>query len=102
MLGSGQFWGEMSLLTGEPRSVAVTELSLIAVGKDALMRIVQDDQRPHERIGGVVARRQATTAAAKAQLFRDAAALYERRSYLLACRTYSEFFLGRSLKEPLG
>ncbi|WHZ15768.1 MAG: mechanosensitive ion channel family protein [Nitrospira sp.] len=77
-LSSGQFFGEMSLLTGEPRSatvVAATELSVVAVGKDALMRIVEDDRRLLERIGEVVARRQAATAAAKAQLSRDAAAL---------------------------
>ena len=53
----------------------MTELSLIAVAKGALMRAVQDDRRRLERIGEVVARRQATTVAAKAQLSRDAAAL---------------------------
>ncbi len=77
-LESGKFFGEMSLLTGEPRSatvVAATELSVIAVGKQALLQVVQEDRRLIERIGEVVARRQAATAAAKAQLSRDAAAL---------------------------
>ena len=77
-LEPGKFFGEMSLLTGEPRSatvVAATELSVIAVGKQALLQVVQEDRRLVERIGEVIARRQAVTAAAKAQLSRDAAAL---------------------------
>ena len=77
-LEPGKFFGEMSLLTGEPRSatvVAVTQLSVIAVSKSALLQVVQEDRRLIERIGEVVARRQAATAAAKAQLSRDAAAL---------------------------
>lgn len=77
-LEPGKCFGEMSLLTGEPRSatvVAATELSVIAVGKQALLQVVQEDRRLIERIGEVVARRQAVTAAAKAQLSRDAASL---------------------------
>jgi CRP-like cAMP-binding protein len=77
-LEAGKFFGEMSLLTGEPRSatvLAASELLVIAVGKQALMAVIQEDRRLIERIGEVVARRQAATAAAKAQLSRDAAAL---------------------------
>lgn len=77
-LEAGKFFGEMSLLTGEPRSatvLAATELLVIAVGKQALLQVVQEDRRLIERIGEVVAHRQAATAAAKAQLSRDAAAL---------------------------
>lgn len=75
---SRKVFGEMSLLTGEPRSatvLAATELLVIAVGKQALLQVVQEDRRLIERIGEVVAHRQAATAAAKAQLSRDAAAL---------------------------
>lgn len=77
-LEPGKFFGEMSLLTGEPRSatvLAATDLSVIAVGKLALLQVVQEDRRLIEQIGEVVARRQSATAAAKAQLSRDAAAL---------------------------
>ncbi len=77
-LGAGQFFGEMSLLTGEPRSatvVAAETLQVIAVGKDALLQVVQQDRRLVEQIGEVVARRHAATAAAKAQLSKEAAAL---------------------------
>ncbi len=76
-LEPGKFFGEMSLLTGEPRSatvLAATDLSVIAVGKQALLEVIQEDRRLIERIGEVVARRQSATAAAKAQLSRDAAA----------------------------
>lgn len=77
-LEPGKFFGEMSLLTGEPRSatvLAATDLIVIAVGKQALLQAIQEDRRLIERIGEVVARRQAATAAAKAQLSREAAAL---------------------------
>lgn len=102
-LGSGQFFGEMSLLTGEPRSatvVAATELSLIAVGKGALMRVVQDDRRLLERIGEVVARRQATTAAAKAQLSRDAEALSTVTHTRSLIERIQYFFWGGRKKSP--
>jgi CRP-like cAMP-binding protein len=68
----------MSLLTGEPRSAtvrAVTPLKVVQVGKAALSRIVQEDQRIVERIGEVVARRQVMTIAAKEQLSRERASL---------------------------
>jgi small-conductance mechanosensitive channel/CRP-like cAMP-binding protein len=77
-LSAGQFFGEMSLLTGEPRSatvMAAEPLQVIAVGKDALIQVVHEDRRLVEQIGEVVARRHAATTAAKEQLSRDAAAL---------------------------
>ncbi|MGZ8422924.1 MAG: cyclic nucleotide-binding domain-containing protein [Nitrospira sp.] len=103
-LGSGQFFGEMSLLTGEPRSatvLAATELLLIAVGKDALMQVVQDDRRLLERIGEVVAKRQSATAAAKAQLSRDAAALSTvTHTRSLVERIQNFFWGGRKTQPP--
>lgn len=95
--GAGMFFGEMSLLTGEPRSatvLATTELSVIAVGKQALMQVVQEDRRLVERIGEVVARRQAATAAAKAQLSRDAAALSAVRQTQSLVERIQKFFWG--------
>lgn len=77
-LEPGKFFGEMSLLTGEPRSatvVAATAVSVIAVGKPALLQLIESDRQLIEKIGEVVARRQAATAAVKAQLSRDAEAL---------------------------
>ena len=47
-LDAGKFFGEMSLLTGEPRSATVsaaTELVVIAVAKQALLQVVQEGGR---------------------------------------------------------
>lgn len=44
-LPAGSFFGEMSLMTGEPRRAtvrAVTDTSLLAVGKDAFQSILED------------------------------------------------------------
>ncbi len=77
-LQKGQFFGEMSLLTGEPRSatvVAATPLRVVVVGKQGLSRVAQEDGRVIDRISEVVARRQLATAAAKDQLAREGATI---------------------------
>lgn len=74
-LSAGQFFGEMSLLTGDPRSatvIAKTPLMIIVVGKELLVQLVQEDRRAIERIGDVIMRRQASTLAAKQELDREA------------------------------
>ncbi|MDR4481493.1 MAG: mechanosensitive ion channel [Nitrospira sp.] len=96
-LEAGNFFGEMSLLTGELRSatvLAATELLVIAVGKQALLRVVQEDRPLIERIGEVVARRQAATAATKAQLSRDAAALSAATQTRSLIERIQNFFRG--------
>ncbi|HXF93859.1 MAG TPA: mechanosensitive ion channel family protein [Nitrospiraceae bacterium] len=73
-LQKGQFFGEMSLLTGEPRTatvVARTPLRVVAVGKQGLSRVAQEDGRVIDLIGEVVARRQLATAVAKEQLAKE-------------------------------
>jgi CRP-like cAMP-binding protein len=46
VLGAGEFFGELSLLTGEPRSAtatAVEDAALLAIGRDVFTMLVQDD-----------------------------------------------------------
>ncbi|MGH7229564.1 MAG: cyclic nucleotide-binding domain-containing protein [Nitrospiraceae bacterium] len=77
-LQRGQFFGEMSLLTGEPRSatvVATTPLRVLSIGKQALSRVVQKDGDLVGRISGVVAQRQVEMAATKERLSRESAAV---------------------------
>lgn len=76
-LEEGRFFGELSLLTGEPRAatvVALTPLKVIVIGKEALLTVVQEDRALVDRISEVVAQRQASIVAAKEQLSRDAQA----------------------------
>jgi small-conductance mechanosensitive channel/CRP-like cAMP-binding protein len=60
-LGTGDFFGEMSLLTGEPRSatlVALCETKVWEVGRDVMEPILRENPALAERLGRVMARRQ--------------------------------------------
>ena len=88
-LQGGQFFGEMSLLTGEPRTatvVALTPLKVVAINKQALSRVVQEDRSLVDRISGVVAQRHVEMAATKEQLSRESAkvALVSQKQSLMA------------------
>jgi small-conductance mechanosensitive channel/CRP-like cAMP-binding protein len=59
-LGVGQFFGEMSLLTGEPRTAtvrAVGECEVVAVGQEALRTALHGNAVLLERLGEVLAAR---------------------------------------------
>jgi CRP-like cAMP-binding protein len=61
-LGAGQFFGEMSLLTGEPRSAtvtAVTDCELLEIGADTFREIALGDSVLVERVSTAVATRRA-------------------------------------------
>jgi small-conductance mechanosensitive channel len=63
-LGPGDIFGEMSLLTGEPRSATVTALIdcvLYELGKADLAPLLQAHPELAERLGDVLARRRAQT-----------------------------------------
>ena len=65
-LGPGSFFGEMSLLTGEPRSatvVADAPCEVIELTKEALAPLLEEDPRLAEVVCAAVAARQASTAA---------------------------------------
>jgi small-conductance mechanosensitive channel/CRP-like cAMP-binding protein len=60
-LGPGQFFGEMSLMTGDKRSAsvrAVTETELLVVGKDAFSEILTHAPDLAEKIAEVLTHRQ--------------------------------------------
>ena len=57
-LETGAFFGEMSLLTGEPRTATVTattDCELLEIGSDAFRRVVMADAAVLERVSTAVA-----------------------------------------------
>jgi small-conductance mechanosensitive channel/CRP-like cAMP-binding protein len=64
-LRAGGFFGEMSLLTGEPRTAtvtAVTDCVLLEIGTTAFRRVVMADATILERVSAAVAKRRAEQA----------------------------------------
>lgn len=64
-LGAGSFFGEMSLLTGEPRSATVRaskECELLVVNKEAFRQVLESSPQLAERISETIAGRQANQA----------------------------------------
>lgn len=69
-LGPGSFFGEMSLLTGEPRSATVTAdgpCEVLELSKAALAPVLQEDPRLAEVVSSAVTSRQELTAATVAE-----------------------------------
>lgn len=60
-LGEGSFFGEMSLLTGEPRSatiVADTELCLLVLGQDVLRHVLEQNPQVAKTLSEALTERQ--------------------------------------------
>jgi small-conductance mechanosensitive channel/CRP-like cAMP-binding protein len=69
-LGAGQFFGEMSLMTGEARSatvVAASDLVCYRIDKPAFHRILRDHPEIADEVAGVLASRKVALDAAKGE-----------------------------------
>jgi len=69
-LGRGAFFGEMSLLTGDPRTatvVAVDDAALLAVDRDAFERVFAKDPSMAQELAAVIARRRMALESARAE-----------------------------------
>jgi small-conductance mechanosensitive channel len=67
-LKTGQFFGEMSLMTGAPRSatvVAACDVECYRLGKDAFQSIIRAKPQMAERVAEILARRRVELMAAK-------------------------------------
>lgn len=76
-LAAGQYFGEMSLLTGEPRAASVsaaTELELLVIGKPILQQLLADNPALAERLAQPLAARQTALQQARATVHEAAAA----------------------------
>ena len=66
MLGPGDFFGEMALFTGEPRTADITTLvesELVEIRKPVIERLFSENQRLAEAFSDKIAERQAELAA---------------------------------------
>jgi small-conductance mechanosensitive channel len=64
-MSAGAFFGEMSLLTGAPRSATVraaTPVTVLAIGKEAMAAVLAKNQSLVERLSETLAQRQAALA----------------------------------------
>jgi len=93
-LHKGQFFGEMSLLTGEPRSatvVAKTVLRVLVIGKQALSRVLDGNADLIDKIGSLVVTRQLHSQAAHEELSQERANLdiaREKRSLIKRIQSF--------------
>jgi small-conductance mechanosensitive channel/CRP-like cAMP-binding protein len=91
-LGPGDFFGEMSLLTGEPRSATVrarTDARLLVVARDGFERIFRSHPEFAEQISRTVAARQSELRERREQPARDEG--LEGRSRRLLARMQAMF-----------
>jgi small-conductance mechanosensitive channel/CRP-like cAMP-binding protein len=101
-LGRGALFGEMSVLTGDPRSATVVSLgdsALLAVDRDAFERILSREPELAQRLAGVIARRRLALDQARAEqatpaLEKETSNLLSRISSIFGFRTKSERAIG--------
>lgn len=70
-MGVGSFFGEMALLTGEPRNatiIAITETWLFEVTKEDILPVLNEQPEIFDRLGEIVAERRIVEEPAKTQI----------------------------------
>ena len=90
-LRKGAFFGEMSLLTGEPRSatvIAATDCELLEIGADAFRRVVLPDPALVERITAAVAARRSDLEIHRATRTAQPAAVEAPHTFLARVRQF--------------
>lgn len=95
-LSAGQYFGEMSLLTGDPRAATVTaetELQVLVIGKRIMQELIAANLMLAEHMGGTLAQRQAQLAHARSTMSSTAPAPVAETKHGLAERIRR--FLGR-------
>ena len=98
-LGAGEFFGEMGLMTGEPRTatvIALTDVECYRLDKDAFKETLQSRPEIAEDISAILARRRVELEAAREDL--DEEAKRKRMDYHqgdLLRRIKNFFILGR-------
>ena len=95
-LGPGQFFGEMSLMTGETRTASVramTETELLVIGKDALQGVLEAEPELAETISRILAERSAELAQAASMSESDKKRTVERETTVLLDRIKRFFSL---------
>ncbi len=96
-LAEGQYFGEMSLLTGEPRAASVTaagELHVLVIGKPIMQQLLAANPALAERLAQPLAARQTALQQARAVVHEAGAAVPAPAKHGLAERIRR--FLGRS------
>ena len=96
-LEQGKFFGEMALMTGEPRNASVLaaeECELIAIDRDAIKATLDANPKLAETISRVLAERHAKLAAHESAQGKDVGPNIEERSNQILARIKSFFLIG--------
>lgn len=89
-LGRGAYFGEMSMLTGEPRTATVVaqgDAALLAVDRDAFQGVFAPDPNVLQELAEVIARRRLVLESAKAKGAQPAAVEKEAKNLLERIRS---------------
>lgn len=98
---AGQFFGEISFLTGAARTSTVTATSaftVLTIGREAIAAVMQNNEKLIEELSGVVARRQLVSQVAMEQLSKESQALALSRQQQSLMDRIRRYLWGRGAK----